>query len=240
MRALLFTAVLLAPSVADAQNAEKRVIITIGSKELKGGVVSEITWDGGTIVLQGVFANPDGSLTPQYWVTPAENIALKQQPNHTPASAAYWDAKARTTSPTGIGKITLSTDAQMPMYGIASQEQRMVNAAEMGGTQKRHVVRLGKLVLHERNGPAPPYDGEIWSWSPPELQRIAYVDQGGDLWIARADGSNPERVLKGNFTLPAWSDDGRIIAVAEKKNNGMKWEISIVHVPARFREGSRP
>jgi Tol biopolymer transport system component len=71
------------------------------------------------------------------------------------------------------------------------------------------------------------------------LNRIAYVDKGGDLWIARADGSDPERVLKGNFLLPAWSDDGRIIAVAEKKNNGMKWEISIVHVPERFREGGR-
>ena len=239
MRALIFTAVLFAPTLASAQDAEKRLIVTITAKELKGGVVSEITWDGGMLVMQGVFANPDGSLAPQYWVTPADNIALKQQANHTQASAAYWDTKSRTSSPTGVGKIITSTDAKMPMYGIANQEQRMVNAAEMGGTQKRHFVRLGKLLLHERNGPAPPYDGEVWSWSPAELNRIAYVDQGGDLWIARADGSDPERVLKGNFTLPAWSDDGRIIAVAEKKNNGTRWEIFIVHVPTRFREGGR-
>ena len=242
MRAFTFTAALLiacltlAPLPALAQTAEKRLIVTIDSKELKGGVVSEITWDGGSVVLQGVFSNPDGSLSAQYWVTPADNIALKQQPNHTVTSAAYWETKSKTSSPTGVGKIVIGTDAKMPMYGIGNQEQRMYDATEMGGTQKLHVVKLGRLVLHERRGPAPPYDGEVWSWSPPELNRIAYVDKTGDLWIARADGADPERVLKGNFTLPAWSDDGRIIAVAEKKNNGAKWEISIVHVPQRFRE----
>jgi hypothetical protein len=238
MRATILAAALLVPSSLLAQNAEKRVIVTITASELKGGVVSEITWDAGTIVLQGVFANPDGSLSAQYWVTPAENISLKQRSGHTEASAGYWDTKSRTTSPTGLGKITTATDAKMPMYGIASQEQRMYDATQMGGTQKHHVVRLGKLVLHERGGPAPPYDGEVWSWSTPELNRIAYVDKEGDLWVAKADGTDAERLLKGNFTLPAWSDDGRLIAVAEKKDNGRKWEISIVHVPPRFRGGS--
>lgn len=238
MRATILAAALLLPSTVFAQTAEKRLIVTVTASDLKGGVVSEITWDGGTIVLQGVFANPDGSLSAQYWVTPAENISLQQRTNHTPSSASYWDTKARTTSPTGIGKITTSVDAKLPMYGIASQEQRMMDANEMGGTQKHHVVRLGKLVLYERHGPIPPYDGEVWSWSSPELNRIAYVDKGGDLWVAKADGTGAERVLKGNFTLPAWSDDGRLIAVAEKKDNGRKWEISIVHVPPRFRGGS--
>jgi hypothetical protein len=236
MRTLLFALVLFVPWMASGQSAERRVIVTITAAELKGGVVSEITWDHGALVLQGVFANPDGTLAPQYWVTPAEQISLKRQANHTLASASYWDLKSRTTSPTGLGKITTTSDARLPMYGIASQEQRMADAIDMGGTVQRHVVRLGKFVLHERSGPVPPYDGEVWSWSPPELNRIAYVDKNGDLWIAGSDGSGAERVLKGNFTLPAWSDDGRLIAVAEKKNTGLKWEISIVAVPERFRE----
>jgi hypothetical protein len=238
MRASILAAALLVPSTVFAQTAEKRLIVTVTANELKGGVVSEITWDGGTIVLQGVFANPDGSLSAQYWVTPAENISLQQRTSHTPTSASHWDTKARTTSPTGIGKIVTSTDAKLPMYGIASQEQRMIDANEMGGTQKHHVVRLGKLVLYERHGPVPPYDGEVWAWSSPELNRIAYTDKSGDLWIAKADGTAAERLIKGNFTLPAWSDDGRLIAVAEKKENGRKWEISIVHVPPRLRGGS--
>lgn len=235
MRTLAFVLTLLLPAPLLAQSAEKRVIVTISTTELKGGVISEIAWDGGTIVLQGVFAKPDGTLAAQYFVTPADQILLEQRTEHTTESARYWESKARTLSPTGIGRITITTDAKLPMYGIASQAQRMSDAADMGGTQKLHVVRLNKLTLYERASDAVPYAGEVWSWSPAELNRITYVDKHGDLWVAGADGSDPQRLLKGNFTLPAWSGDGALIAVAERKNGGRKWEISIVHVPARYR-----
>ncbi|MBA3296790.1 MAG: hypothetical protein H0U19_07630 [Acidobacteria bacterium] len=235
MRTVAFLLLLLSAPVL-AQNAEKRVIVTITAAELKGGVVSEIAWDHGTVVLQGVFVKPDGTLAAQYFVTPADTVALEQRTEHTPESARYWESKARTLSPTGIGRIATSTDAKLPMYGIAGQAQRMSDAVDMGGTQKFHVVRLNKLILYERTSDAVPYDGEVWSWSPAELNRIAYINKDGDLWVARADGSNPQRLLKGNFTLPAWSDDGRLIAVAEQKNGGRKWEISIVHVPPQHRQ----
>jgi Tol biopolymer transport system component len=235
MRATFLLAVLLLPAAAAAQNAEKQLVVTITSEQLKGGVVSEITWDGGTLVLQGVFARPSGELEAQYFVTPARDISLQQRTEHTPASAKYWEMKSRTVSPTGLGRITTAKDEKMPMYGIASQEQRMYDATQMGGTQVLHVVKLGELILHERTSQIPPYDGEIWSWSPPELNRVAYVDGKGDLWIARADGRDPRRVVRGNFTLPAWSDDGRVIAVAERKNGGKKWEISVITLPPSAR-----
>jgi hypothetical protein len=235
MRALTIAALLLSPAAAAGQTAEKQVILTITSAELKGGVVSEIAWDNGVLVLQGVFANPDGSLSAQYFVTPAENISLKQRTEHTEGSAKYWDMKSRTVAPTGLGRIAITHDAKLPMYGIASQEQRMQDAVQMGGTQKRFLVRLGKLTLHERVGDIAPYEGEVWSWSPPELNRIAYVNGDGDLFVARADGAGAQRLLRGDFTLPAWSDDGRLIAVAERKDRGARWEISIVHVPPALR-----
>jgi hypothetical protein len=122
----------------------------------------------------------------------------------------------------------------MPQFGIGSLERRLGEAHDMGGTQTKSVIRLGQLVLLEREGPEP-YDGETWSWSPPELNRIAYVDGKGDLWTAMADGRRPTRVLKGDFTLPAWSPDGRSIAVAERKDGGRRWEISVVHLPASTR-----
>jgi Tol biopolymer transport system component len=235
MRATFLLAVLLLPAAAAAQNAEKQLVVTITSEQLKGGVVSEITWDGGTLVLQGVFARPSGELEAQYFVTPARDISLQQRTEHTPASAKYWEMKSRTVSPTGLGRITTAKDEKMPMYGIASQEQRMYDATQMGGTQVLHVVNLGELILHERTSQVAPYDGEIWSWSPPELNSIAYVDGKGDLWIARADGRDPRRLVRGNFTLPAWSDDGRLIAVAERKNGGKKWEISVITLPPSVR-----
>jgi len=234
MRTILLLAALIVPAAAYAQ-AEKELVVTVTSEQLKGGVVSEIAWDGGTLVIQGVFAKPSGELDAQYFVTPAKNIDLQQRPAHTEASARYWEMKSRRVSPTGLGTIVVSKDEKMPMYGIASQEQRMADAHDMGGTQVLHTVRLGRLVLHERNGVIPPYDGELWAWSPPEFNRVAWVDKGGDLWIARADGRDPQRILRGDFTLPAWSDDGTLIAIAERKNGGKKWEISVVTVPPQLR-----
>jgi Tol biopolymer transport system component len=99
-----------------------------------------------------------------------------------------------------------------------------------------HQFRLGGLLIHSRRGSEPPYDGEVWAWSGPELNRIAYVDEKGDLWIARADGKRAERVLRGPVTLPAWSEDGRLIAVTERRDGGARWDISIVRVPERFRQ----
>ena len=239
MRILIVTmaaASALWPGVARAQQAERQLVATITSEQLKGGVVSEITWDGGLLVLQGVFAQPSGELAAQYFVKPAEGITLEQRPAHTEGSARYWEMKSSRVSPTGLGRISSGKDAKMPMYGIASQEQRIQQATEMGGMQVTHTVKLGKLVLHERRSVIVPYDGELWSWSPPELNRVAYVDGKGDLWIARADGTDPQRVLRGDFTLPAWSDDGRMIAVAERKNDGRKWEISVIAVPPSLRQ----
>lgn len=235
MRTLLLLSCLAVPVAAHAQDAEKQLVVTITSEQLKGGVVSEITWDGGTLVLQGVFAKPSGELDAQYFVTAGRNIDLQQRSTHTEASARYWDMKSRRVSPTGLGTIVVAKDEKMPMYGIASQEQRMYDATQMGGTQVLHTIRLGSLLLHERHGTIPPYDGELWSWSPPELNRVAYVDKNGDLWVATADGRNPQRVMRGDFTLPAWSDDGRLIAVAERKSAGRRWEISVITLPPHLR-----
>ena len=44
------------------------------------------------------------------------------------------------------------------------------------------------------------------------------------------------RLLKGDFTLPAWSDEGGAIAVAEKKDGGRRWEIIIVWLPDDVRQ----
>jgi hypothetical protein len=221
---------------AAAQEAEKELIVTITAKELRGGVVSEIAWDGGTVVMQGVFAEPSNSqLSAQYFVKPEGRTRLESREGHTEVSLKYWDMKSNRVSPTGLGRITMTTDTKMPQFGIGELERRLTDAVDMGGTQTNYIIRIGSLVLHERISVTAPYDGESWSWSPAEINRVAYCDQKGDLWIAGADGRSPRRILRGNYTLPAWSEDGRLIAVAERKNGGTKWEISVVYVPADLR-----
>jgi hypothetical protein len=231
----LMLAVCLAGSLeAQDQQPDKQLVLSITAAELKGGMVSEVTWDGGVLMLQGVFASPDGSLKAQYFVTPAEGMKLETRDAQSDRSLAYWNTKSRRVSPTGLGKITSKIDTKMPQFGIGSLERRVGEAVDMGGTRTKTELRLGSLTLLERDGPEP-YDGETWSWSPAELNRIAYVDGKGDLWIATADGRNARRLLRGDFTLPAWSEDGRILAVAERKESGRRWEISVIHLPESFR-----
>lgn len=224
----------LALPAAD-QAVEKQHVLSITAPDIDGGILSEITWDNGALLLQGVVANTDGSLSGRYVVIPANGTTLARLKDQTQASLAYWEKKAKRQSPTGLGEISTGLDSKMPMYGIASLERRMSDAADMGGMQQKTLVRLGRLVLHERATGVPPYDGEVWSWSPAELNRIAYVDGEGDLWVASADGRDARRLLKGDFTLPAWSDDGKAIAVAEKKDGGRRWDISVVLLPEKLR-----
>lgn len=228
MTLLLFLTMALAG--AAQQQAEKELIVTITGPQLKGGVVSEITWDGNTLLLQGVFSELGGELKAQYFVVPAESTKLEQRDTQTDASLEYWRKKASRTSPTGLGRIEIGSDTKMPQVGIGGLERRINDAVEMGGTQTTIVIKLGPLVMHERIGPEP-YDGELWSWSPAELNRVAYVDGKGDLWVANADGRNAKKIMNGSFSLPAWSDDGRAIAIAERKDNGRRWEISVVRLP---------
>lgn len=212
------------------QRPEKEVILTITAPELKGGVISEITWDGRSLMLQGVFAEPSGELKAQYFVVPAEGTKLEHRTEQTDPSLEYWRRKSNRVSPTGLGRIEFKSDTKMPQFGVGDLERRIGDAVDMGGTQTVTEVRLGGLVIHERSGLAP-YDGEVWSWSPLELNRVAFVDANGDLWIARADGRDARRIMRGDFTLPAWSDDGRSIAVAERKDGGRRWEVSLIHLP---------
>ena len=234
-RMLPLLIVLAGVPAAAEQAVEKQHVLTITAPDIDNGILAEITWDAGALLLQGVMANPDGSLSGRYLLVPAQGTELRKLKAHTDASEKYWDRKSRRTSPTGLGSITSATDSKMPMYGIASLETRMGDAHNMGGMQKKLVFNLGRLVIHERTDGREPYDGEFWGWSPAELNRVAYVDGKGDLWVARADGREAQRILKGDFTLPAWSDDGKAIAVAERKENGRKWDISVILLPESLR-----
>jgi hypothetical protein len=226
--------VALAPGVGE-QAIERQVVVTITPAEFEGGILTEITWDNGALLLQGAIANPDGTLSARYVVVPAKGTNLSHLKQQTDASLVYWNRKSKRVSPTGLGRIESSMDAKLPMYGIGDLERRVNEAVDMGGMQHKHQLRLNRLILLERDGGVEPYDGEFWSWSPAELNRIAYVDGKGDLWVASATGSDARRLLKGNFTLPAWSDEGSAIAVADKKDGGRRWDIILVWLPDDLR-----
>jgi hypothetical protein len=239
MRGLLVSltiAIVAVTSSAFAQGGgDKELVATISGPILRGGIVAGLAWDGGTLIIQSAAMDANGALKADYFESPGKDmeiVALKVPPA---AVERYWRFKSNRMSPTGLGKITSARDAKMPMYGVGSLERRISDAYDMGGVQQTHELRLNTLIIHSRSSDVEPYDGEVWSWSPAELNRIAYVDAKGDLWIARADGHDADRILKGNFTLPAWSEDGRTLAIAERKDNGRKWDISVIHLAEKYR-----
>jgi hypothetical protein len=223
-------------TAASAQTLDKELVATISGPAIERAIVSELLWDEGVLIIQSAVLQPDNTIVPRYFAAPAANMELRQL-DAAPASAErYWKMKASRVSPTRLGTIDLHTDTQPQMFGVGSQQERLLDAVEFGTMNVRHDLRLGRLLIHSRRGPEPPYDGEVWGWSRPAINRIAYVDGKGDLWIARADGERAERILRGPVSLPAWSDDGRLIAVTERKDAGARWNISIVRVPERFRQ----
>ncbi len=224
-----------AASSAPSQTIEKELVVSISGPAIDRGAVTEVAWDGGTLIVQAATMEPGGQLSARYFAAPGPGMALRRLAAAPAGADAYWKMKASRVSPTGLGTITSRSDAKLPMYGVGSLEKRLLDAVDLGGTDVVYELRLGSLVLHSRKQ-IDPYDGEIWSWSPPRLNRIAYVDAKGDLWIARADGARNERLARGAFTLPAWSEDGRLLAVVERKDGGARWEISVIHLPEQFRK----
>jgi hypothetical protein len=236
MRSFLLTlAVVAVASTSFAQNPDKELVATIAGPMLRGGMVSELAWHEGVLIVQTVAMEATGVMKAGYFTVPGHGMEVVASAHAPAGMARYWTLKSNRVSPTGLGRITDSNDAKMPMYGIGSQAQRFADAHEMGGTVQTYGLELHDLTIHARTSSVPPYDGEVWSWSPAELNRIAYVDGKGDLWIARADGRDAERMLKGDYTLPAWSEDGRALAIAERKDGGRRWEVSVLHLPEKYR-----
>jgi hypothetical protein len=76
----------IALAVLPEQQLDEQLVVTISGSDLRGGVVSEITWDGGMLLLQGVFAEPGGAPKPQYFVVPADRITLLKRVDQTDES----------------------------------------------------------------------------------------------------------------------------------------------------------
>src|ERR1043166_6636826 len=199
MRPLLVLALLATPLLYSvrAQTLGKELVATFSGPPTERAIGSELLWDGGTLIIQSTALQVDNQLVPTYFAAPGPHMELRRL-EAAPASADhYWKVKSNRVSPTGLGTIRIRSDTQPQMFGVGTQQARLLNAVGFGSMDVTHELLLGRRTIHTRKGPEPPYDGEVWAWSRPEQNRIAYVDGKGDLWIARADGNGAERILRG-------------------------------------------
>ena len=133
-----------AAAVPGDQAVERQHVLTIEAQEIDNGILSEITWDSGALLLQGVVANPDGSLSARYVVIPAKATKLEKRQDQTGPSLDYWNRKSKRVSPTGLGTISTAADSKMPLYGVASLERRMLDAQDMAAKRLADGEAVGR------------------------------------------------------------------------------------------------
>src|SRR5262245_65415490 len=93
LAAVLAAGVGLSAVAKAGQAVERQHVVTITAQEIDGGVLSEITWDNGALLLQGAVANPDGSLSGRYVIVPAGSTTLARLKEQTAKSLEYWNLK---------------------------------------------------------------------------------------------------------------------------------------------------
>src|SRR4029078_11914742 len=98
-----------AAAVPGDQAVERQHVLTIEAPEIDNGILSEIPWDSGALLRQGVVANADGSLSARYVVIPAKATKLEKRQDQTGLSLDYWNRKTKPVTPTRPP--TLSTGA---------------------------------------------------------------------------------------------------------------------------------
>ena len=125
-----------------AQTLDKELVASISGPVLERGIVSELLWDGGTLIIQSAVVEPDGQLKPRYFAAPAANMEL-QHLAVAPASAErYWKMKSSRVSPTRLGTITARHDTHMQMNGVGTQQNRLLNAVASPLAALARLVRL--------------------------------------------------------------------------------------------------
>jgi hypothetical protein len=105
--------------------------------------------------------------------------------------------------------------------------EALILSKQSGGTQITSTLLLKNKVIgrfvDEQIVP-----GYTFSWSPEDLRLIAYGSTSGHLVIMNVEGETQDVEGTNDVLLPAWSDDGRMIAFLERTS---RKTFAVVVVP---------
>jgi len=105
--------------------------------------------------------------------------------------------------------------------------EALMRSKQSGGSQMTSTLLLKKKIIG-RFVDELVVPGYTFSWSPEDLRLIAYRSPQGRLVIMNGEGETQDIAGTTDVLLPAWSDDGRVIAFLER--TGRK-TFSVVVVP---------
>src|SRR5687768_6245859 len=105
LTASLATMLGLVASTSSAQNPDKELVATITGAMLQGGMVSELAWDRGTLVIQTVTVEESGGEKAGYFTGAGGGMEGRRSMHMPSGMARYWKMKSNRVSPTGLGRI---------------------------------------------------------------------------------------------------------------------------------------
>jgi Tol biopolymer transport system component len=99
---------------------------------------------------------------------------------------------------------------------IAREGNRLVYAEQQ---DDHNIWRIGGPTAEDVGTPVKMFSSTLDDWGPaysPEGDRVAFISDrsgGGEVWVASADGSDPQKLTDfGHATLPQWHPDGDRLA----------------------------
>jgi hypothetical protein len=220
---------------------EIKTIASISRTELKGLVPTAVCWspDSSGLLIHCCKAVGGGVYNPTNYVGDDYSLALTGggltnldvQP---PWARETWARKSSVVSPCGT-PIRVGDRSQRVVYLLSGTIIGRATAhwsdfPALGcGTNVRAVVESEEFDYL--------YPGSTYSWAPPGGRAIVYTDEY-KMFILSEDGRRKKKVASGNYSLPAWSDDGGKIAVVSYAFPGMVWKIDLVSLDGiRLRQG---
>jgi hypothetical protein len=206
-----------------------KMIKEVSPDESQKSQLARLCWfeDGKEIYLNGYTQDANYKVTYYHFILKSDGSDFRKVERSPFWAESYWNWKSPLKSPGGKAELSKKKSDVLAASGRSLGDFQNVIPVT--------TVRFGKKILREQKGYGE-VEGVCYGWAPEGTAVLLYTDKKGNLCAIDYEGKEEKLLLKGDYTLPAWSWQADRIALAETKKGGKSWLIYVVPVvpsPAR-------